>query len=185
MANVLKHRFASAKSDGADATQVQPSHWNDGHLFTGGNAGDLLTRDPTDASFGAKWGAPATAGVWTDIPFAASNFVGSGSTVWTVASGNQITFGYGIVGRLATLLVTLVATTVSGTAGTPLRIALPVVPLRGTDALWYGVVFGALTITRARVIANDPVLYLYRTDGTNWALGAGATDISGQVSLHV
>ena len=55
MANVLKHRFTSAKSDGADATQVQPSHWNDGHAFTGGAAGDVLTRDPTDAAFGATW----------------------------------------------------------------------------------------------------------------------------------
>jgi len=59
MANVLKHRFASAKANGADATQVQPSHWNDGHVFSGGNAGDLLTRDPTDATYGAKWQAPA------------------------------------------------------------------------------------------------------------------------------
>ena len=58
MANVLKHRFSSGKADGPDATQVQPSNWNDGHIFSGGNAGDMLTRDPTDASFGAKWAAP-------------------------------------------------------------------------------------------------------------------------------
>jgi hypothetical protein len=57
MANVLKHRFPSAKADGADATQIQPSHWNDGHAFSGGNAGDVLTRDPTDASYGAQWQA--------------------------------------------------------------------------------------------------------------------------------
>jgi hypothetical protein len=56
MANVLTHRFTSPKADGADGTQVQPSHWNDGHKFIGGNAGDLLVRDPTDATFGAKWG---------------------------------------------------------------------------------------------------------------------------------
>jgi hypothetical protein len=55
MANVVKHRFLSAKTDGADLTQVQPSHWNDGHLFTGGAAGDLLMRDPTDPTFGAAW----------------------------------------------------------------------------------------------------------------------------------
>jgi hypothetical protein len=65
MANVLKHRFASAKTDGTDATQVQPSHWNDGHLFTGGNAGDVLTRDPIDASFGAKWTPPLSTALHT------------------------------------------------------------------------------------------------------------------------
>ena len=70
MANLVKHRFASGKTDGPDATQVQPSHWNDGHAFSGGNAGDVLTRDPTDASFGAKWATPAAAPVsanWTPI----------------------------------------------------------------------------------------------------------------------
>jgi len=67
MANVVKHRFASAKSDGPDATQIQPSHWNDGHAFTGGTAGDSLIRDPTDATFGAKWGAaPSSVGAVTN-----------------------------------------------------------------------------------------------------------------------
>jgi hypothetical protein len=55
MSDVLKHRFISPKLDGADTQQVQPSHWNDGHKFQGGNAGEVLTRDPTDLSFGAKW----------------------------------------------------------------------------------------------------------------------------------
>jgi hypothetical protein len=30
----ITHAFTSAKSDGSDATQVQPSHWNAGHSFT-------------------------------------------------------------------------------------------------------------------------------------------------------
>lgn len=68
MANLVKHRFASAKANGPDATQVQPSHWNDGHLFTGGNADDILARDPTDATYGAKWVTPsaklASIGIW-------------------------------------------------------------------------------------------------------------------------
>jgi len=55
MTDVLKHRFTSPKLDGADTQQVQPSHWNDGHKFQGGNAGEVLTRDPADLSFGAKW----------------------------------------------------------------------------------------------------------------------------------
>jgi hypothetical protein len=53
--NVVRHRFTSAKLDGPDATQVQPSNWNDGHAFTGGAAGDALTRDPADGAFGATW----------------------------------------------------------------------------------------------------------------------------------
>jgi hypothetical protein len=60
MTDVLKHRFVSARADGADVTQVQPSHWNDGHKFQGGAADELLVRDPTDTNFGAKWIAPST-----------------------------------------------------------------------------------------------------------------------------
>lgn len=55
MSNVLTHRFTSPKLDGPDATQVQPSAWNDGHRFVGGANGDVLTRDTTDATYGAKF----------------------------------------------------------------------------------------------------------------------------------
>jgi len=55
MSDVLRHRFVSQKPDGPDATQIQPSSWNDGHAFSGGAAGDVLTRDPTDAAYGAIW----------------------------------------------------------------------------------------------------------------------------------
>jgi hypothetical protein len=55
MANILKHRFVSAVTDSADPTLIQPSNWNDGHIFSGGSAGGMLIRDPTDATYGAKW----------------------------------------------------------------------------------------------------------------------------------
>ena len=58
MTDVLKHRFVSPKLDGADATQVQPSAWNDGHRFQGGVDGDQLVRATADATFGATWIAP-------------------------------------------------------------------------------------------------------------------------------
>lgn len=32
---VVTHLFVSAKSDGADATLVQPGDWNDGHVVSG------------------------------------------------------------------------------------------------------------------------------------------------------
>ena len=55
MANVLGHRFVSAKPEGSDATKVRASNWNDGHVFTGGVNGALLIRDTTDAVYGAAW----------------------------------------------------------------------------------------------------------------------------------
>lgn len=41
MAGVV-HPFVSLKADGADATQVRPSNWNDEHEYIGGGLGDLL-----------------------------------------------------------------------------------------------------------------------------------------------
>lgn len=188
MANVLKHRFASAKANGPDATQIQPSHWNDGHIFSGGNAGDLLTRDPTDASFGAKWAAPPTTlGQWVDVPYSASNFVGNGgSTGWTVQSVDQITFCISITGNVALVMFLLQSTDVTGSPGTPLQLVLPsLFPTRGGEAVIWGSDNGVTTSVRARIVANDQVIRLYRLDGANWAVSAGNTAVGGQLLLRV
>lgn len=65
--NVLAHQKVSGKSDGGDATLVQPSDWNAGHTFNAaGNNGDILQRDTSDGTFGAKWfPLLATANTWT------------------------------------------------------------------------------------------------------------------------
>jgi hypothetical protein len=110
--NVLKHRFTSAKSDGPDATQVQPSHWNDGHGFTGGAAGDVLMRDLADPTYGAKWSPGGYTGLvnadtgtrhdWTPG-------LGAGSTIiqWTGASDLSVTGivspGAGVTGQVVTI----------------------------------------------------------------------------------
>lgn len=99
MANIVKHRFASAKADGADATQIQPSHWNDGHNFAGGTAGDVLTRDPTDVNFGARWSAFGTWQLWT--PNWSALLVAP-----AIADGNV--YGrYAVVGRTVTYALRL------------------------------------------------------------------------------
>jgi len=54
----LNHEFVSAFSDGGDATKLRPSNWNDDHVFTGGTAGYVLTRD-TGAADGMIWVAPS------------------------------------------------------------------------------------------------------------------------------
>jgi hypothetical protein len=79
MANVLKHVFVSPKTDGADATLVQPSNWNDGHKFEGGALGNVLIRDTGDASYGAAW---------SDISTVINTYYGSGFTAAAIGSGN-------------------------------------------------------------------------------------------------
>ena len=57
MANVLTHRFVSAKPAGTDTTKVRSTDWNEGHSFTGGSNGMVLTRNTTDTLYGAAWTA--------------------------------------------------------------------------------------------------------------------------------
>jgi hypothetical protein len=131
MANVIKHRFVSAKTDGPDATQVQPSSWNDGHAFTGGNAGDLLTRDPTDAAYGAKWSPPPAPiqGVWTANPFNASDFTCSPGMIWSVGAPAVVQNRYLLLGKTLFWSVYISwfagSNAIGGTVGPELRIKLP------------------------------------------------------------
>jgi len=110
--NLLRHRYASGKSDGPDVSQIQPSHWNDGHFFTGGNAGDVVMRDLADPTYGVKW-APAgfkilestDIGVrhdWTPAGFGTENAI----IHWQGASDLSVTglaVATSVVGQIVTL----------------------------------------------------------------------------------
>jgi len=114
MTDVLKHRFSSPKLDGADAQQVQPSHWNDGHRLIGGNDGDLLTRSTADANFGAAW-LPRTTlipGVQAYTPA----FMAAGAVV-PIGNGTLVGM-YQQIGKLTWVHVHLTfGTTTPGPAG--------------------------------------------------------------------
>lgn len=116
--NLLDHRFRSSKADGPDASQVQPSHWNDGHQFQGGNNGDVLVRDVTDPAFGATW---ASLGKWAAVPFNAGNFF-CDSGGWAVASvaGQR----YAVIGNVMRYHVYIPTSTVTGNPSI-LAISLP------------------------------------------------------------
>ena len=48
MANIVKHKFVSAKTDSSDTSLVRKTEWNDEHAFAGGNKGALLVRDTAE-----------------------------------------------------------------------------------------------------------------------------------------
>lgn len=56
-AAILKSAFVSPFADSGDATRFGPTAQNAAHLFTAGNAGDVLVRDATTLT-GAAWVAP-------------------------------------------------------------------------------------------------------------------------------
>lgn len=86
MSGLLKHLFVSAIADGPDPTQVNPSNWNEAHVFSGGAHGALLMRDTGDPTFGGSWLAGVAAG-----QVLVSNGVGAPPT-WsaTVGLGGQL-----------------------------------------------------------------------------------------------
>lgn len=92
--NTTNHRFRSAKADGPDATQVQPSGWNDGHIYTGGVNGQTLVRDTSDVIFGATWadhgGITAYTPVWSATGAAPS--LGNSSLVGAYSIVSQTVF---------------------------------------------------------------------------------------------
>jgi len=161
MADVLKHRFISGKPDGPDATQVQPSHWNDGHAFTGGILGDSLIRDPTDPTYGVKWGPPnlnntggAAGGVlvrnpalphfgaywstpvWITAPFVASDYFTLSGGTWSVSAGNVLVANYCVIGAMLYFNLAIAA------------------PVSGNPVGLCRKIFGGYTVPR---IANGPI----------------------------
>jgi hypothetical protein len=71
-------------------------------------------------------GRSAAVGDWTDIPWAlGAAFTASGAMTWTVASADQITYAYALVGKTMHVMVTLQLTTTAGVADTTLKVAVP------------------------------------------------------------
>ena len=98
MADALaKHAFVSAIPEGADATKIRTSAWNAPLLFTGGAAGDVLTRD-TGSATGAAW-SPVT----LTARAAPTPVVGKAILYLDVADDDlKVIFGDGTIKTLAT-----------------------------------------------------------------------------------
>lgn len=113
MAVSLKHKFASAKSDGGDATLVRPSNWNDEHDLTLSTA-RLLGRVTAgtgaaeEVALGAGLQFSAAGGLESYAPFGDSraavffdDFLGGVGNVQSYVSGGELaiepysTFGPG------------------------------------------------------------------------------------------
>jgi hypothetical protein len=75
----LKHTFASAKTDSADATLVQPSNWNQEHVLTAA-AGKVLGRDTSGAGAVQELPISVTSAGNVTIP---NNFAVTGTTTLT------------------------------------------------------------------------------------------------------
>jgi len=183
--NLLKHRFVSGKGDGPDATQVQPSNWNDGHTFVGGASGNVLVRDPSDANFGATW---SPWGAWVDAPYDASAFVGGGSMIWTVPAGAVITYGHALLGKLLTVAFYLDGTSISGTPDPLLIVRIPGGYYSARNVIAPAVCYDANVTpvpTRLYLISGDPGIRIQQISGDPWQVSSGTTYIFGLLTFPI
>jgi hypothetical protein len=92
---IVKHPFVSAKSDGADATQVQPSNWNADHDITMATARILGrttagTGPVEELTVGA--GLTLAAGALSGASANIQDFTTPGTTTWTKPAGAKLVY---------------------------------------------------------------------------------------------
>ena len=107
-----------------------------GGLYLGDYAGVITGSAPDDTIKGIKTAdIMATGGYyersrnkrlgeWTTVAYASGNFTASNSRTWTVASGDQRTYKYMLIGKTMWLTVTIDTSSVSGTCSN-LFVAIP------------------------------------------------------------
>lgn len=126
-------------------------------------------------------------GEWTAVAYNSGNFTHSSGT-WTVDVGDQLTLRYTLNGKTMTLTWYLVTTSVSGTAGTELRIAIPgsfTANARISNAL-LAIDNGAVTMARADAQAGVTYIRIVRQDGANWSnASTNATEVYGEITFEV
>lgn len=116
-------------------------------------------------------------GEWIPVSFSAGNFTANGAQTWTVASGDQITYAYSMVGKTMKLSIYLDTTTVAGTPNTELRVAIPggFTAARIMGGPTYVVDNGAREIGQWGVSASGSVVAFTRFSGGNWSAAANTT----------
>jgi len=123
----------------------------------------------------------------TDIPYSAGDFTGVGGMTWAVGPGDVIALVYSIIGGVMTLWFNLQTTSVGGTLGRFLDIAIP-----GGHTARNGV-YGVFHIREGGVWSRGFVytttggntVRLEHGDNSNWAAATDATYMLGQLSFPI
>lgn len=155
----------------------------DGTPWTKARVGDLL--DDIDLI-----------GVWQSPAFNAADYTASGAMTWTLDSGDVVTRAYVLIGKgtagSGTLTVAwdLITTTVGGTVGTGLRMAIPggyTAARTVTNPYVYMQTAGTWVTGYAQVLGGSTYITFYNSSFgvTTWALSTNLTSLAGQITFEV
>jgi hypothetical protein len=162
----LKHTFASAKTDSADATLVQPSNWNQEHVLTAA-AGKVLGRDTSGAGAVQELPISVTSAGNVTIPnnFAVTGTTGLTGTTTLVDLTSTGTASLTNLGVTGTTTLTNALTVPNGGTGVATLAANNVLLGNGTSA-----------VTTVAPGTSGNVL---RSNGTTWT--SAAPPVSGSL----
>jgi hypothetical protein len=127
---------------------------------------------------------------WTDVPFDAANFSGTGGQTWTVTSDNVKTFCYIVQGKLMVVSFGIFFSSLSGTPSPELRITIPdgrvasrtmINAMSTRDSTTGDYELGWILAS-----VGKPYLSLFRSDiEANWANGTNDGRYFGEITFAI
>jgi hypothetical protein len=126
-------------------------------------------------------------GEWMSVTFNAANFTGNGSMTVTVASGDQVTYAYMLIGKTMKVSLVLNTFTIGGTPNTIVQVAIPG-GFTATKAMG-GPVFlvnnNVEEVGRWEVAASGTVMQFRRLASANWTTAADVAYLRADVAFEV
>lgn len=135
-------------------------------------------------------GRSAAVGDWTTITYNAANFVvEAGGGTWTVQSGDVECQQYMQIGRTVIANVSLVSTSITGTA-TILRVdGFPVtsaaVPTVNTTGILYNNSGSVFELVQVQFLSNWPGIRIFRSSGSAFTASTNATTVRFQIVYRI
>jgi len=128
-------------------------------------------------------------GSWIAPAYAAGDFTANGTMTWTVDAGDVVQYRYRLVGRTLMVQWELVNTSVGGTPGAALQIAIPAGLLAAGLSLSASLYINELTIrsvgVTATTVVGDTKIWLFNNAIANWALSVNQTLVYGTTIIEV
>jgi len=126
-------------------------------------------------------------GEWTSVSFSAGNFTANGSMTWTVASGDQITYQYMLIGKTLFVNAVIDTSTVGGTPNIVLQLAVPGGFTAAKKAQASCVLFdnGVAALGFSQVLASGTLIQIGRADGSNLAASTDNTYVRVMMQFEV
>ncbi len=154
-----------------------------GNDFQGNKTGSI--RDTAASSTNVVYGNNPDG--WISQTFSAGDYTANGGGTWTLTSGDQGTLAYIIQGKMMTVAVNLVTTSVNA-AGNTLNLAIPGGRIATKAMQWMLATVidaGIRTTGWAEVAVSGTVIQFHRSDVASWSNATDTTYVQGVGSFEI